>query len=61
MVDIKVAKVSFVSFDVFTKHQLQLFISLFTEKYLVQTNQILTLAISVFPEKETENAKEILA
>ena len=48
-------------FRVFTKHQLQLFISFFTEKYPVQTNQILTQAISVFPEKGTENAKEILA
>ena len=61
MVDIKVAKVSFVSFEFTVKHQLQLFISFFTEKCLVQTIQILTQAISVFPEKGTENAREILA
>ena len=37
-----------------------IFISFFTEKCLVQTIQILTQAISVFPEKGTENAREIL-
>ena len=48
-------------FRVYSKHQLQMFISFFTEKCLVQTIQILTQAISVFPGKGTENAREILA
>ena len=43
-----------------SKHQLQM-LSFFTEKFLVQTIQILTQAIRVFPEKGTENAREILA
>ena len=40
---------------------INLFISFFTEKCLVQTIQILTPAISVFLGKGTENMREILA